>query len=192
MAILKGAAVALATALTAGACAFAGEDRSSGDARGQEAEHGGPETTPAAAPEKNLGSRDTSAADGSKVRVTLTSLAREGGIATLNFTATVLGGGSGTSWQISDFFDTGDQSGPGQKTDWANGVYLIDGKNRKKHLAATDTNGNCVCSGNLGATFVRGGQTVVLTTTFAAPPENVNAVDVNVPHAGTFRNVPIS
>ena len=194
MGALTGAAVALTTMLTASACLFDdGQPSGDGGPQKQEAGAHGPATTPAAAPEKPLASRDTTSPSGEEIRVTLTSLAREGGLATLNFTGTVLADDDSSGWQISDFFGSGDPVGPAPgKTDLVNGVYLIDGTNKKKHLVATDTNKNCVCTGNLSATFVKQGQTVVLTATFAAPPDNVNAVDVNIPHAGVFRNVPLS
>jgi hypothetical protein len=194
MGALSGAAVALTTMLTASACLFDGGGQASGEGgpQRQEAKAQAPASTPAAAPEKTLASRDTSS-DDSRIRVALTSLAREGSLATLNFTATVLSTSNSTGWQVSDFFGTGEPAGPPPgKTDLVNGVFLIDGTNKKKHLVATDTNRNCVCTGNLSGTFVRQGQSIVLSATFAAPPDNVNAVDVNVPHTGTFRNVPIS
>lgn len=189
MGAVTGAAVALTTMLTASACLFDGGGQASGESGPQQQE--APETTAVAAPEKTLASRDTSSGS-EKIRVTLTSLAREGNLATLNFTGTVLEDADASGWQVSDFFGSGDPVGPAPgKTDTVNGVYLIDGTNKKKHLVATDTNKNCVCTANLSATFVKQGQSVVFSATFAAPPENVNAVDVNVPHTGVFRNVPL-
>ncbi|MQA79790.1 MAG: hypothetical protein GEV10_15135 [Streptosporangiales bacterium] len=75
------------------------------------------------------------------------------------------------------------------------GVYLVDGKNKKKHLTARyrdpahPTSGmHCLCSGTRG---VAGGQTLYLNATFAAPPDDVTSVDVAIPHVGTFKDVAI-
>lgn len=159
------------------------------------AAHGADGRTPSAAPpsrsgapEGGLATRDASD-NGNQVRIALTSLAREGELATLNFRATALSTRH-TAWQVGGFF--GDLKGSGGSSLAANGLYLIDTKNKKKHLVAADAGGGCVCSTNLSATFVRAGQSVVLSATFAAPPPDVTAVDVFVPNVGTFRNVPIS
>jgi hypothetical protein len=48
------------------------------------------------------------------------------------------------------------------------------------------------CSSDLGSSFVKTDGPAVFSATFAAPPPDVTAVDVYIPHAGTFKNVPIS
>jgi hypothetical protein len=162
--------------------AAGGEDRSGAEATGQS----GP--LPPADTKGTSASSNTS--DGEdRVRVTLTSLTRQRDLAVLNFTATVLKTDKALGWQVSDFF--GDTGAPGGTGLAVNGVYLLDTKNNKRHLVATDSNGRCVCSSNLAATFVQTGQTVVLSATFAAPPGDVGSVHVHVPHAGTFRDVPV-
>lgn len=182
----KGAAVALAATLAVSGCQLTGGRASTGEEEPVKASGG---RVAPAAPEGKLASRDSSTG-ATKVRVTLTSLARERNLVTLNFTATTLSTDSTTGWQVSDFF--GDAGGPGNTSLAANGIYLVDAKNKKKHIVASDTGGKCVCSTDLSATFVRTGQSVVLTATFAAPPADVAAVDIHVPRTGTFRNVPIS
>jgi hypothetical protein len=182
--VVQGTVLAIATATTVSACQFGGTQTDGTDGG---VERGGP--VPAAAPEKALAAREIGLA-GDRIKVTLTSLAREGGLATLNFSATAVEPRSTTGWQVSSAF--GSDEGPGNTSLAANGVYLIDGKNKKKHPAASDSSGQCVCSSNLSATFLHKGQSVVLSVTFAAPPANVNAVDVHIPNAGMFRNVPVS
>lgn len=183
----KGAAVALAAVLAASGCQIGG--RVINDERAPESAPVKAGAAPPAAPEQKLGSRETS--DQSvRIRVTLTSLARQQNLVTLNFTASALSIADTSSWQVAGFF--GDTSGPDGISGAVNGVYLIDGKNKKKHIVASDSNKRCVCTSNLSATFVKPGQSVVLSATFAAPPRDVNAIDVHIPHAGTFRNVPIS
>ncbi|MPY80353.1 MAG: hypothetical protein GEV04_18215 [Actinophytocola sp.] len=77
------------------------------------------------------------------------------------------------------------------------GVYLVDGKNKKKHLPVryrdpTNPKAGLVCLCSRARLGVAGGQTGYLNATFAAPPEDVTSVDVHIPHVGTFKDVPIS
>jgi hypothetical protein len=72
------------------------------------------------------------------------------------------------------------------------GVYLIDGKHGKKYEVANDPGGHCVCSSLLGNLYIAPGSATVMTATFAAPPADVTALDVSIPLAGTFHDVPVS
>lgn len=193
MAARRSSVVALAAVLAVSGCQIGGARDGGGSSRGGGEQERVPVASgpvPAAAQDKDLGSRET-ADSGNKIKVTVTSLAREGNLAVLNFTATVVSQADVTSsWQVSDFF--GDSSGPGSDSLSANGVYLTDGKYKKKYIVASDSYKTCLCSRNLSATFVRQGQTVVLSATFAAPPPDVRVVDVHIPNSGVFRNVPVS
>jgi hypothetical protein len=73
----------------------------------------------------------------------------------------------------------------------ADGLQLVDGKNSKVHLVASDGNGQCVCSRNLLQARPSAGNPVLISATFAAPPADVKAVDVRVPSFGTVANVPV-
>jgi len=75
--------------------------------------------------------------------------------------------------------------------DTLDGVYLIDSVNAKKYLVARDSQNNCVCSSNLGSSFVRSSGPLLLSATFAAPPPTVKMLDVFVPTFGTFKDVPL-
>jgi hypothetical protein len=141
-----------------------------------------------------LASRETS--DGKvRLQLAITQLRRDGSLLFLNLALTNQATG-GDNYQVADFLDDGDTNGlgaaqAGLSLDSVDGLYLVDQANKKKHLVARDTERRCLCSANLGNTFVGPGQTVALSATFAAPPAGVQAMDVFVPHAGTFTGVPI-
>lgn len=135
-------------------------------------------------PTQVLVSRKTSTGE-VPILVEINSLVRQGELATLNFSVTSLAEEGEDEWQVADTFD-------GDSGLDVSGVTLVDGQNRKKYLVAQDSRGDCVCSSDLSSTFVAPGQTVLLTATFAAPPESVTTIDVSIPTAGTFSDVPIS
>lgn len=123
------------------------------------------------------------------VRIDLISIRRSGSLATLRFTATNTTPGTtedtDKEWNVST--DLGEKSG-----DYSvNGVYLIDPAHSKKYPAATDSADDCVCSLTSGVSIVPT-QKREFSATFAAPPSDVASVDVYVPGAGTFENVPVS
>ncbi|MCK9873375.1 hypothetical protein MRI28_27770 [Nocardiopsis dassonvillei] len=68
-------------------------------------------------------------------------------------------------------------------------VELVDAANGRVHRVARDSSGGCVCSDPDPALVLRPGDSVELSATFAAPPEDVRAMDVRVPLAGTFTGV---
>ncbi|QUX28012.1 hypothetical protein KGD83_22490 [Nocardiopsis akebiae] len=70
-------------------------------------------------------------------------------------------------------------------------VELVDAANGGVHRVARDSSGGCVCSDPDPALVLRPGDSVELSATFAAPPEEVRAMDVRVPLAGTFTGVSV-
>jgi hypothetical protein len=123
------------------------------------------------------------------VRIDLISVRRSGSLATLRFTATNTTPGTSDDtdkeWNVDT--DLGDKS-----SDYSvNGVYLIDPAHSKKYPAATDSADDCVCSLTSGVSIVPT-QKREFSATFAAPPVDVTSVDVYVPGAGSFENVPVS
>lgn len=72
------------------------------------------------------------------------------------------------------------------------GFQLIDGKNKKIYLVAHDGAGHCFCAPrDLGADMREPGVPVLVSATFAAPPEDVKTVDIQVPTFGMFVDVPL-
>jgi hypothetical protein len=137
------------------------------------------------------------AIDGHPVRLEVTELARTGAIVALTFRLTMddpLAEENSDSAQLSDTFDDGysEQLGATQDTRTLDGISLIDAENRKRHLVARDSEGVCGCDGELGGAFLDPGAPLTLSATFAAPPEDVEAVDVVIPRFGTLKDVPLS
>lgn len=129
------------------------------------------------------------------VRADLSPLRRDGELVVLNVTLTNLGQ---DDWQISSDLDDGTTNGlqgSAQEQDPArysvDGITLIDGANAKRHLVARDERGHCVCSTALSGVFLAPEGAVVLSATYAAPPDDVAAMDVEVPLFGTFTGVPV-
>jgi len=131
----------------------------------------------------------TGSAGNAPLRIDVLSLHRSEAVATLNFSVTNLSTETGSKWQVSTAFSAAGLSDPDAFS--VDGVYLIDGKHSKKYLVARDSAGKCACSTGLSSTFVGAGQSAVLTASFASPPPDVGTVDVSVPSAGTFTNVPL-
>ncbi len=161
---------------------------------------GGSATTTPTAPEPTgrvLATRDGQI-DELPVRLEIVSLQRSGATAalTLRFVIPSSSGVSDTaSAQIADTFDDGvseSDRDPGQAYDTVDGISLIDVTNRKRHLVARDARGTCVCDENLSSTFVEQGSPLLLSATVAAPPPDVDVMDVVIPKFGTFKDVPVS
>lgn len=58
----------------------------------------------------------------------------------------------------------------------------------KRYLVGRSENGLCACSSNL-PTSIAPGKTMTFTATFAAPPAEVDTVDVTIPQVGAFEGV---
>ncbi|GAA3944152.1 hypothetical protein GCM10023085_27700 [Actinomadura viridis] len=70
------------------------------------------------------------------------------------------------------------------------GTALIDPVNLKRYVVVKDSSGRELQSNDISTQIVNN-QPAVLTYTFAAPPENVKAVDVQYGSWPTFRNIPV-
>jgi len=133
--------------------------------------------------------------DGVPVRLDLSEVRRNGATVRVVLRLTTR---SGEEAQVSDTFDDGTtQSNTEPDTDSTAGVftmdglYLIDGRNRRKHLVARDRYNLCVCDGDLSDAFLSSEAPLALSATFGAPPPDVRALDVVVPRFGTFADVPL-
>lgn len=144
-----------------------------------------------------LASRE-GAIDGDAVLLEVTELRRSGGTTALTLRLSVgepSAGEDEASAQIAQTFDDGlgeATGGQGQDSFTLDGVSLVDNQNRQRYLVARDSQGVCVCDGNLSGKFVEPGAPSVLSATFGAPPADVEALDVVIPSFGTFKDVPLS
>lgn len=132
-----------------------------------------------------------SSQDGQEVVLTLYPVVRDGATSHLNFTLSSKASEQ-NKVQIADMLTDNDNK-TGEDSSWAaDGLQLIDGKNSKVYLVASDGNGRCLCSAQLLGKYLYDNQPKVLSSTFAAPPADVTSVDVRVPNFGTVVRVPVS
>ncbi len=208
---LRTAGAILALALVAGGCgggddedrpSSANDDRTSQSTEGVDALGGSREEAPAEPSGEEPTSGETIAArdgqiDDDAVRLEITELRRSGATTALTFELSVneaRAGETDASAQIGTTFDDGlsVSDGKGQDSFTTDGISLIDSANRKRYLVARDSEGVCVCDGQLVSTFVEPAGPVLLSATFGAPPADVETVDVVIPKFGTFKDVPLS
>jgi hypothetical protein len=201
MGMFRNYLLAVTVVLALAACSGDGDEPSTG---GSSTRAGAPAGTPAGQPSSApalavLASRDAVFQE-IPIRVELNELRVEGRVTRLAFTARNLApvepGRTPVRWQIATFFDDGinqtQRAASPDDTYSADGVYLLDGANAKRYLAARNADRGCVCSSALAGAFVSPGSGVVLTSFFAALPAGVTAVDVDVPGFGSFGAVPVS
>ena len=70
------------------------------------------------------------------------------------------------------------------------GVHLIDPVGKKKYLVVRDSQNNCDCSRKLAD--LRPKSSANLWARFPAPPDNLEKINVVIPHFAPLDDVPIS
>ena len=132
----------------------------------------------------------TGSKDGSKIQLQLHPVLRDGSTAHVNV---VLESEDPVEdrIQIGTMFSDGDREAADSTGFSVDGFQLVDGKNSKLHLVASDGAGHCLCTRSTESVFLRAGAPLILSATFAAPPVDVAAVDVRIPGFGTVRGVPV-
>lgn len=124
-----------------------------------------------------------------KATMKLYPLQRDGATSHLNLTMS--SPAESVQGQVGQSLSDGNFSALDKSGDTADGLQLVDGKNAKLYLVASDGKGQCVCSRSLNNVFLRDNVPVVFSATFAAPPADVTQVDVRIPGFGTVKNVPV-
>lgn len=132
----------------------------------------------------------TSVADGRKVELDLYPVVRDGQVSYVNLRLSVPEQDA-ESVQIAGLLSDADNTASDSTGDAADGLQLVDGKNAKVYLVASDGKGRCLCTRSLNNLFLDPGYPVLLSATFAAPPADVAAIQVRIPHFGTVKNVPV-
>ncbi|WP_143590294.1 hypothetical protein [Thermoactinospora rubra] len=119
-----------------------------------------------------------------KVDVAVHSLTRRGKLVDLVFSLTprLPSGVEPKERKVSPYDIVGDKSFE---------VTLIDTVNLKRHMVVKDSAGKELKPDDVW-TNILVGQQLVMTYTFAAPPENVTSMDVHVSDWAPFRDVPVS
>ena len=100
---------------------------------------------------------------------------------------------------ISSSFSDGDDSvpqasgnaSPGGSTSNADGLTLIEPSSSSIYRVSYDSQGGCLCSGDLSE-FIKPGQTIALQATFTGVPADAKSVTVTIPNGGSFSNVAVS
>ncbi|MEV1169784.1 hypothetical protein [Nonomuraea sp. NPDC049784] len=190
----KTIALAVAAVALAGCGVLPGRQGGGGEERQSQAVAESPtkqqETSPAeeqqtAAPQdtKVIATREVAVKEG-KARADITGLKRQGRTLTLNWTVTA------TDGKVN--MHNGMSTGTLDYT--VSAVSLIDPVNAKRYRVARNGTGEdaqCVCSGTQGQ-FLESGQTSTVYAVFAAPPADVNKINIEMPMIGVFTDVPIS
>jgi hypothetical protein len=131
--------------------------------------------------------------DDDDVKLEITHLERSGQTVSLSFRLTAE---TVFAPDVGNTFDDGetepiDNSGSEENGSSVDGVYLLDRAHAQKYLVARDPDGRCICDVGIEDTDVSQEHPITLSATYGAPPPAVTAVDVVVPHFGTFANVPL-
>ena len=159
-----------------------------------------PSSTPTATPLPVLASRDINS-DGTPATITLNEVVVRNGATSITWTLTnnraAEVGSLGIQMTAGFFGDGKIATVPGtnqQVSDdqyYVDGAYLLDTQNRLRYLPARDSEGHCVCTYAPSSVFVRPAASVQFDSVFKALPDGVTTIDVVIPHAGTFRSVPV-
>jgi hypothetical protein len=132
----------------------------------------------------------TSAADGEKIQLTLYPVVRDGQVSHVNLILSAPEEDADRV-QIADLLGDANSTTSDFTLDSADGLQLVDGKNAKVYLVASDGNGHCLCTRNLNNLYVEYGNPVLMSASFAAPPADVTVIQVRIPNFGTVKNVPV-
>ena len=133
----------------------------------------------------------TSASDGEKVVLRLYPVQRDQSTSHVNLTLSSGSANSTDSVSVNQMLSDGNSSSSDRSPWTSDGLQLVDGKNSKLYLVASDGQGQCVCSRELIAVRLKKGAPVLISATFAAPPADVTSVDVRIPSFGVVKNVPV-
>jgi hypothetical protein len=128
--------------------------------------------------------------DNAKVTLDVFAIRRTGDLAVIQLKLNVDAAAEGSP-QVAQTFGDGSTETGAKDLDSMDGVQLVDAAAGKVYLAATNTDGGCLCSEDLGGAIIEPGQSTMLDVTFAAPPDDLSSIDVRVPSFGTIPAVPV-
>ena len=146
-----------------------------------------PSAAPSAAPPASS-SPVVATVDGEKpgVKAEILELKRNsGGTLTLKLALV-----NGSSKDLGFGYDFGDPDHQIKDHASFGGVSLIDAVNKKKYLVARDSENTCLCS--RGLSHVAAGERMNVWAKFPAPPDDVQKINVSIPHFSPADDVPIS
>jgi hypothetical protein len=122
------------------------------------------------------------------VRIDVTRLERHGDLVELTLALTNEAPAEGDD---PPGFGIYTQFGDGITAYDASGIGLVDGDAQKRYLPVRDSEGTCLCTNDFGSADVPAGGSRTITATFGGVPDDVDALDVQVPTFPTIAGVPI-
>lgn len=131
--------------------------------------------------------RDSSR-NGESFTMTLYPVRRTGTTSSVNLT---LSSSGDEGFTVSTLLTDNNSESGDASASAADGIQLVDGKNAKLYLVASDGQGHCLCTQGLTGVVLKDGASSIISATFAAPPADVTTVDVVVPSFGTVKDVPV-
>ena len=139
----------------------------------------------------------TSSIDSKPATVSLNSVSATGTTVTVMFSVT--NDDKSNDMYVSDYFSDGDDSIPqpsgkatsGGSKNNVDGITLIEPSSSNIYRVSYDSQGGCLCSGDLNE-FVKPGQTIALQATFTGVPAEAKNVTITIPNGGTFSNVAVT
>ena len=139
----------------------------------------------------------TSSIDSKPATVSLNSVSGAGTTITVMFSVT--NDDKSNDMYVSDYFSDGDDSipqpsgkaTPGGSKNNVDGLTLIEPSSSNIYRVSYDSQGGCLCSGDLNE-FVKPGQTIALQATFTGVPAEAKNVTITIPNGGTFSNVAVT
>ena len=139
----------------------------------------------------------TSSIDSKPATVSLNSVSATGTTVTVMFSVT--NDDKSNDMYVTDYFSDGDDSipqpsgkaTPGGSKNNVDGITLIEPSSSNIYRVSYDSQGGCLCSGDLNE-FVKPGQTIALQATFTGVPAEAKNVTITIPNGGTFSNVAVT
>ena len=139
----------------------------------------------------------TSSIDSKPATVSLNSVSATGTTVTVMFSVT--NDDKSNDMYVTDYFSDGDDSipqpsgkaTPGGSKNNVDGLTLIEPSSSNIYRVSYDSQGGCLCSGDLNE-FVKPGQTIALQATFTGVPAEAKNVTITIPNGGTFSNVAVT
>jgi len=122
------------------------------------------------------------------IRIDVTRLERHGDLLELTLALTNEAPAEGDD---PPGFSINTQFGDGLTAYDASAIGLVDGDAQKRYLPVLDSEGSCLCTNDFGANDVPAGGSRTITATFGGVPDDVEALDVQVPTFPTIAGVPI-
>jgi len=125
------------------------------------------------------------------IRVDVISLERLSGMVELRGRFTHEGASNDPAWEpFSTFEDPRLRQGQGAYS--LSGAALVDAEAQQAYLTLVDSDGVCLCSTGFDRLAVPSGESVEVYADFGGVPDDVEAIDVQLPQFGTVSQVPIS